>query len=346
MPSGQRAATPPHPVAAGAPVHEPDAVSALRRRVLELERLSSLDRVTGLWSRVHFDRIVGREIAFSETQHSPLSLALIAPDWLDAPGPPPDSPAGQAVMRAITAQLCAVSRPTDIAFRWSAGEFALLAPATSAPAATALATRLGRSLARSTLPLIGRLSFSAGAGEHHAGESPEPWIGRVAASLAAARSMGGGRVITAPGGASELFSAERHDSVLRLVWSDELVSGNALIDTQHGALFDAANQLLAVLTDKRPNDPAVLEQIDCLISALAQHFADEEGVLEQVQYPERALHRRMHERLLASARRLRGSVQNGSGTPGQVAEFLAYEVVNRHILKHDREYFPYLAARE
>lgn len=40
----------------------------------------------------------------------------------------------------------------------------------------------------------------------------------------------------------------------------------------------------------------------------------------------------------------RGTVQGNPRAAGAVVEFLAFEVVNRHILKADRLFYPYVAA--
>lgn len=335
MPPSRLAAQAPQP-----PAHQPDAVAALRRRVFELERRSGLDRLTGLWTRSYFARVVGREIAFSEWQHVPLSLVLIGADRVPETGTGPD----EAVPRAMAALLLALSRPTDLLFRWGAAELALLAPATSAAEAKSFAERARARVSSVAFPAVGRITFSAAAGEHHFGEGGDPWAGRVVASLQAARAAGGNRVVVAAGGASELWSARPPASALRLVWSGELVSGNELLDTQHGALFDAANTLLAAMTDGHIGTPAILEQVDCLIAALGRHFSDEEILLAEVKYPDLTRHHRMHERLMEGARRLRGSLASGVGTPGQVVEFLAYDVVNRHFLKEDNQYFPFVAG--
>lgn len=78
-------------------------------------------------------------------------------------------------------------------------------------------------------------------------------------------------------------------------------------------------------------------------AAVAAHFVDEEKALAQIDYPKLAEHRDAHARLLAGARELLAAVHAGRSSPGEVVEFLAYEVVNRHILRVDRQFFPFLA---
>ncbi|MDP3859487.1 MAG: diguanylate cyclase [Stagnimonas sp.] len=320
----------------------PAQAAELQRRIFELERLSSTDLLTGLWNRRHFDEVVARELAFSERERSPVSLLLFDLDHFKQVNDRFGHAVGDLVLKTAAERLRAAARTTDQVFRWGGEEFAVLAPATSAPAATAIAERLRASVAAQDFPEAGVVTISAGVAEHLGAEAAQHWFERADAALYRAKEEGRDRVVTAAGGASEAWRGQEQVSALRLVWSDACVSGHALIDGEHRGLFDAANALIAAMTDSSLSTQALLGQLDALVAAVARHFVDEEQVLAAIHYPRLAEHQGLHARLLASARQLLEAVHAGHGSPGEVVEFLAYEVVNRHILKADRQFFPFL----
>lgn len=315
----------------------------LQRRIFELEQLSATDLLTGLWNRRHFDEVVARELAFSERERSPVSLLLFDLDHFKQVNDRFGHAVGDLVLKTAAERLQAAARATDQVFRWGGEEFAVLAPATSAQAATAIAERLRAGVAAQAFPEAGAVTISAGVAEHLGGEAADHWFERVDAALYRAKEEGRDRVVTAPGGASEAWRGQEQVSALRLVWSEAFMSGHALIDDEHRGLFDAANALIAAMTDSTLSADTVLGQLDALVAAVARHFLDEEQVLAAIHYPRLAEHQGLHARLLASARQLLESVHAGHGSPGEVVEFLAYEVVNRHILKADRQFFPFLS---
>ena len=131
---------------------------------------------------------------------------------------------------------------------------------------------------------------------------------------------------------------------MHLVWHNTYESGNALIDAQHRGLFDAANVLLnARLCGQSNADVATL--IDALIHDVAVHFSDEEALLSAAGFPGAAEHAVLHRQLLERAGRLIRRFQAGTLATGELFEFLAHDLVARHILDEDRVCFPYLADR-
>lgn len=316
----------------------------LQGRIAELERLSATDRLTGLWNRRHFDEVVARELAFSERERSPVSLLVFDLDHFKRVNDQFGHAVGDEVLRTTALRLREAARQTDQVFRWGGEEFAVLAPATSGLAATAVAERLRVGIGSSAFPGVGSVTISAGVAEHLVGEAATLWFERADAALYRAKEQGRDRVVTAPGGASEVWRRREQASALQLVWSDQCVSGHALIDEEHHGLFDAANSLVAAMTDGSLTSQAILNQVDSLVEAVARHFVDEEKVLTEIGYPELIEHQGLHAKLLTDARKLREAVHAGRSTAGEVVEFLAYEVVNRHVLKADRRFFPFLSG--
>jgi len=171
-----------------------EQILVLHRRILELEQASATDRLTGLWNRRHFDQIVAREISFSESQLSPLSLVILGLEQIESLDARHGAAVGDGVVRLAALRLRAVCRPTDFLFHWDRGEFAVLAPAALLAAANAIAERLRRNIAAHPMPGAGAVTVSAGIGEHREGESAVPWHERIEVALHEARRAGRDRI--------------------------------------------------------------------------------------------------------------------------------------------------------
>lgn len=81
-----------------------------------------------------------------------------------------------------------------------------------------------------------------------------------------------------------------------------------------------------------------------LMAHIAAHFAAEEAILERHGYAKIETCRHAHARLLARARELREQVCAGRAGLGTMVEFLAGEVVARHLFGMDRGFFSLIAT--
>lgn len=84
--------------------------------------------------------------------------------------------------------------------------------------------------------------------------------------------------------------------------------------------------------------------VDTLLRDLAQHFQDEESIITAAGHHGAAEHALIHRELLNHAGALVERFRAGKADVGELFQFLAYDVVARHILGADREFFPHLAS--
>lgn len=78
------------------------------------------------------------------------------------------------------------------------------------------------------------------------------------------------------------------------IFTKDLETGNALIDSEHKQLFDAMNNLLTACSSGKGR--AELEStMKFLQDYTAKHFADEEKLQIQNQYPDYVNHKRYHD---------------------------------------------------
>lgn len=107
-----------------------------------LERLSSLDGLTGLLNRSSFNRLVDTEIARAHRYHKPLSFLLVDVDDFKRINDQYGHPAGDAALRGIADCLRANCRVSDVAARYGGDEFAVLLTETGGEDAERFAERL------------------------------------------------------------------------------------------------------------------------------------------------------------------------------------------------------------
>jgi len=139
-------------------------------------------------------------------------------------------------------------------------------------------------------------------------------------------------------GVSQTYQPADDPAFLRLVWSSAYESGHATIDRQHRKLFDHVNSLLAGIVGERPKGE-VMPRIAALLADLEDHFHDEEKILRSIGYPDAAGHGEIHATLVARAMRMADDVSSDQSTLGDLLNFLAYDMVAKHMLSEDRKFF-------
>lgn len=313
---------------------------ALAGQVAHLETRASTDALTGAWNRAHFDLIAEREIDRSVRYKQPISLILLDVDHFKRINDEFGHQAGDQVLREVASVCCTVTRSSDPLFRWGGEEFAVLALSAGYRGARRLAESLRGQIAAHAFPAVGSLTVSLGVAEHSVRESAESWFGRADAMLYAAKREGRNTVRVDPTGSSDVWNAEGGLPTLHLVWQEAYESGEPTIDAQHRELFEIANALIDLLLTCVQDISRVLAAYDRLLDHVVRHFADEEAILERHGYAHLDSHRRAHAGLAKRAIELRAAVSEGRAGLGGVVEFLAADVVARHLFKSDHEFFP------
>jgi len=312
----------------------------LCRRVAELEARVSSDALTGLWNRAHFDQIVEKELDRSRRHKQPLSLILLDVDRFKDINDRFGHQTGDTVLRELAIVISMGMRSSDAVFRWGGEEFAVLAMSSGYRGAGRLAEALRAMIASHLFPPVGLVSASLGVAEHIDSESAKEWFGRADAMLYAAKRDGRNAVRIDARGNSDLWSAQHVIPTLNLAWQEAYECGDSTIDRQHRELFELANALIDAFLSGAKDFAAIAPAYDRLMGHIVLHFTEEEAILQHRGYAELKTHRRAHRGLLARAQELRGRVADGSAGLGALVEFLAGDVVTRHLFRMDRDFFP------
>lgn len=76
--------------------------------------------------------------------------------------------------------------------------------------------------------------------------------------------------------------------------TDDLLTGNALIDSEHRELFAAVNNLMDACTQGKGRDQ-IQKTVQFLEDYVAKHFRDEEGLQTKSNYPGYPAHKQFHD---------------------------------------------------
>ncbi len=314
--------------------------SQLRGAIFALEELASTDRLTNAWNRRRYEETIEGEIHRSARYGHPLSMLLIDVDHFKRINDLHGHQEGDRVLVQVSTLIRAIMRKSDSLTRWGGEEFIVLMPNTGLGRAKATAQRICEAVAAHELDPIGYLTVSIGVAEYLPSETHDEWLARADRAMYRAKDAGRNRIDVDPARSMTQNHVEHLEgNFVQLVWKEAFRCGHPVIDRQHEQLFGRANDLLEAVLSGRPKDE-VLMVVERLVTEVARHFADEEWILDAMAYSGLTDHRVEHAGLLSRCQALVGEFEAGVLPIGEVFQFLAHELVTRHILGADRDYFP------
>jgi diguanylate cyclase (GGDEF)-like protein len=128
----------------------------LQMKQTELQRLTRLDGLTGLYNRNTFVELTQAELARAQRQGSSTSILLLDLDFFKRVNDTWGHPAGDAVLKNVAAVANRTVRATDLVGRLGGEEFIVLLPQTSLEAARRLAEKLRANLEQSAIAWDGQ----------------------------------------------------------------------------------------------------------------------------------------------------------------------------------------------
>ena len=308
--------------------------------------MATQDDLTGLANRRRLNEVLASEWARASRSGQPLGLVMIDIDFFKGYNDRYGHQAGDDCLQRVARTMQTVAqRAGDLAARYGGEEFILILPDANTSAAQRVAETLRASIEALALPHTAspreHVTISLGVAVLSEACYPdvESLLRAADAALYRAKDAGRNQVQLAPAALQHAAPAK----LVQLIWRSAYECGNAVIDGQHLQLFNDINTLLGAMLDERQTDDvAMLVQV--FLADVVQHFEEEETIIKANGYPGAEDHARQHRQLLEKARSVTERFRNGKLARGELFEFLAHDLVARHILIADREFFSVLRS--
>jgi diguanylate cyclase (GGDEF)-like protein len=169
-------------------------VVKLREKSDELERLSTIDGLTGLFNRRHMTALLAAEQRRCQRLKHPFAVVMMDVDHFKSYNDEFGHPAGDKVLAKVSELLQESVREVDSVGRYGGEEFLVLMPESGEAEAAALAERVRRRIAEAKLPHR-RVTVSLGVAQYPMhGESVDAVIAAADAALYVAKGEGRNRV--------------------------------------------------------------------------------------------------------------------------------------------------------
>ncbi len=166
----------------------------LNKQQSTLERLATIDTLTGLPNRRRLEEACQIQMARVKRHGEKLSVIMIDVDKFKSVNDTYGHQAGDLVLQTVAHVLDATVRESDFVGRWGGEEFMVLCPATKLSDAGIVAEKLRAAIAAHEFPVVGTKTASFGVAELATGEKLEHAVERADAALYQAKENGRDRV--------------------------------------------------------------------------------------------------------------------------------------------------------
>ncbi len=169
----------------------------LKERVESLHQQTTIDPLTGIANRTHFDSALEELTAAAADGGPSFSLVICDIDHFKQVNDVHGHPAGDEALVTFASVLSSHSRGGDLVARYGGEEFLLLAIHCDNATATKRAEAIRSAVARTPLPSLGGDSVTASFGvtEFQPGDTPETLVARADRALLKAKDNGRNRVV-------------------------------------------------------------------------------------------------------------------------------------------------------
>lgn len=317
-------------------------ITERKRQEEYIRRLAFHDPLTQLPNRRFLLDRLQEAMARARRDRSRVGLMFIDLDKFKPVNDELGHDAGDWLLQAVAKRMMECLRAYDVPSRFGGDEFVILLPGIhQAEDALLVAERVREALEQPFVMANGKtLSISSSIGialyPDHAQDDRE-LLRYGDEAMYRAKSEGRNRVVLL--GSAALGLPASGPVQVRLMWEPAYACGHPTIDQEHRDLFRLGNEVLDCALTAEEEPEAFAAALRTLMDHVARHFAHEEALLQERGYVRLEEHAALHQALLGRANAL--AEESGKGTSfADVIDFLAVEVVSRHLLTADRDYFP------
>jgi len=124
-------------------------------------------------------------------------------------------------------------------------------------------------------------------------------------------------------------------------WSPKYTVNHPVMDEHHHSLFKLIDRLSEAIIEKKEKE-VIGETLSSLIDYTKMHFAAEEHLMRQANFPGLPQHKEAHDRLVAQVQEYQRRYKEGDSTvTAEITQFLMTDWLVKHILGMDELYAPY-----
>ena len=156
----------------------------------ELEYLGSHDKLTGLLSRGHIEKIIDHEIAKAQRYNHPLCMIVFDLDYFKQVNDHCGHPVGDAVLKQTSQITKGLLRKTDVFARVGGDEFMIIMPETPCHGAKVVAEKIRSTIAAHFHKQAGVVTVSMGIAQWGPDESFTDWYAQADNALYQAKKLG------------------------------------------------------------------------------------------------------------------------------------------------------------
>ncbi|GAB6073938.1 transporter substrate-binding domain-containing diguanylate cyclase [Nautilia lithotrophica] len=162
----------------------------------ELQKLSIIDSLTGIFNRYKIDTALKQQISYSKRYETPLSIIFFDIDHFKKINDNFGHKAGDIVLKEIADLIKAHLREYDIFGRWGGEEFIIILPNTSLIQAIKVAKKLKSIIENHNFKYIGRLTCSFGVTEFTKEDTADSVLIRVDSFMYEAKKRGRNNIVS------------------------------------------------------------------------------------------------------------------------------------------------------
>lgn len=161
----------------------------------EVERLSEIDKLTGIYNRRKLDTYMESETQRANRYLHPLSVMLIDIDHFKSINDTYGHTTGDTTLKALAGILMKNIRNSDIVGRYGGEEFLIICPETTNDEAFVLAEKIRKEVSQYDFPSISQMTISIGIGQYHKKDTINELLNRADSALYQAKDKGRNCVI-------------------------------------------------------------------------------------------------------------------------------------------------------
>ena len=167
----------------------------IEKQNIELEKLATIDKLTGIYNRTKLDELLTNEIDRSFRYKHDFACALIDIDYFKNVNDTFGHLVGDSVLKELTTLVKNIIRRSDYFGRWGGEEFLLILPEIKKDELQTLLEKIKNSISEHHIDEVGSKTVSIGATLYIHGDSMESVIKRTDKALYEAKEQGRNKVV-------------------------------------------------------------------------------------------------------------------------------------------------------